>query len=323
MLFWQKGLMALCCFCLLPSSLFADTEDKVIKKTDEQEFSWWQAAHQSASKTVAIWSSGIDTALSGKASSTPDDSQVKIRFGPIINEDSVSGFFDFKARLKLPNTQDRLRLVIESDGDSLLQENVLRESSESGDVVDSALGSRVSAAVRYIKTQWGAEFDAGILVDFPLDPFFRFRFRQGNEDAEEWRWWQQEEAFAYYSKGVGARYSLGVSHQVNATFGYGSDLGVTWLDGDGLLYSRENFFVQHMVDEQNRFRYQLSFLQSGASKLQADSFLYYVEYEHLLHKNWLIGKVKPQMTYEADKDYRAEPSLTLSLEILLGHRYLH
>ncbi|MEO9654289.1 hypothetical protein [Marinomonas sp.] len=291
--------------------------------SDNTSMSWWQSSHQAASTRVAAWSEGIDEYLSGQEQKLPSDSYVRLRMGPIINDrGEYSGFFDFKARLKLPNTQDRLRLVIESDGDTISQDNVRGESTENIGVLDSALDSNVSAVLRYIKEEWRADFDAGIKVDFPLNPFVRFRLFQG-ERYSSWEWRQLEEVFAYYDEGAGARYQVGATYFSTPNVLLGANLGTTWLDSESTLYVREDFYLHHQLDEKNRLNYQLSFLQEGESKVSSDSVLYFLEYHHKLYKNWLIGRVKPQMTYEADEDYRAVLSLTLSMEILLGQKYLH
>ncbi|MCW4630136.1 MULTISPECIES: hypothetical protein [Marinomonas] len=254
--------------------------------------------------------------------SQQSDSNVQIRFGSVFNEDKSTGFFDFRTRLKLPNTQDRLRLIVESEPDSLAPESLRGESSQQNTLIDSALKSSVSAAVRYIEDDIGLDVDAGIRVDFPLDPFLRLRLKQG-EVVDQWEWWQKQEAFAYYSKGIGARYGIGLGYVVTPTLDLGTDFGITWLDKEGLFYARENFFVQHQLDDSNRLRYQVSFLQSGEHELEPDSVLYNLQYERLLYKDWLIGQVIPQITHEADEDYEGKLSLTLSLAILLGPKYLH
>ena len=251
----------------------------------------------------------------------PSDSYLEVRFGSVLSGSDRSGFFDFRTRLKLPNTQDRLRLVVESEPDSLAPESLRGESSQQKGVVNSALKSNVSAAVRYIKDDIGLDVDAGIRVDFPLDPFLRLRLKQG-EVTDQWSWWQNQEAFAYYSKGIGARYGVGLGYAVSPTLNFGSDFGVTWLDKEGLFYVRENFSIQHRLDDKNRLGYQLSFLQSGDNSIGSDSFLYNVQYERLLYKDWLIGQIIPQFTHEADDGYDGTFSLTLSLAILLGPEYL-
>lgn len=300
----------------------AEKADIESQAQNDSDFPWWQDTHRSVSTTIGEWAGNIDEYFSGHSNAFSSDSYANIRFGPILKEDSYSGFFDLKAKLKLPNTQDRLRLVIEANGDSLVPENEQGESSEQSNIVNSALDSNFSAAIRYIKNDIGADLDAGILVDFPLDPFLRLRFQQGDKKTH-WEWWQKQEMFAYYSEGIGARYSVGFGYNQSALLDYRTDFGITWLDKDGLFYARENFFIRHNINEKNTMLYQLSFLQSGENDLQKDSFLYNVLYEHLLYKSWLIGQVKPQFTHDIENDYDGEFSLTLSLSILLGPQYLH
>lgn len=316
-------LVACCPFYLLAAQEVTKAAEVAdVQASDEPENSWWFSSHETVSKTIGNWSTNIDSFLSGEQSQQRNDSFVEVRFGSVLEKDESSGFFDFSAKLRLPNTQDRLRLVVESESDSLAPESLRGESSQQDSVVSSALKTSISAAVRYIEEDIGLDVDAGIKVDFPLDPFLRFRLKQG-EVIGSFEWWQKQEAFAYYSKGVGARYGVGVGYATSPTLNFGMDFGTTWLDKEGLFYVRENFSIQHRVNDKNRLGYQLSFLQSGEHNIKPDSYLYNVQYERLLYKDWLIGQIKPQMTHEVEDDYAGVFSLTLSLAILLGPEYLH
>lgn len=296
------------------SEAFAQNEIKDIP--------WWQTTHSNVSKTIGSWSNSMDAFLSGKPSSSDSESHIQIRFGSILGEDSTTGFFDLRGQWELPNTKDRLHLVIESNGDSLAPENVRNESSEQDSVIRSALESSLSAAIRFARSDLGANLDAGILVDFPLDPFVRLRFAQGESQAR-FQWWQKQEAFAYYSQGIGVRYVLGMDFKQTQSVNYGADFSLVWLGVEDLFYARENLFLHHVINERNRLSYQLSFLQSGENQLSSDSILYNLQYERFLYKDWLIGQIKPQFTHEEEDDYKSEFSLTLSLAILLGPEYLN
>jgi len=296
------------------------------QEVDGIELPWWQDTHQVMSRTIGSWSNNMDSFLSGKPNLGASESQLQIRLGSIFNEDinkeNTTGFFELDAQLKLPNTQDRLRLVIESDGESLTPEAVRNESSEDGNVISSAFQSSFSTAVRFVKADLGADFDLGVLVDFPFNPFARLRFKQGKEYSQ-WQWWQKQEAFAYYSEGIGFRYGLGVGHKITKKINYGADFSAVWLDQEGLFYTRENFFLHHVINDKNQLSYQLSFLQSGDSSIEADTVLYNVQYERFIYQDWLIGQIKPQFTHESENDFEGEFSLILSMAILLGPEYLH
>lgn len=333
---WKRVHSAMFCFSVLCSSLACandainNTTSLAADKTEqdnEEERSWWQDTHHVMSRTIGGWSNNMDAFLSGRPSLGASESQIQMRFGSIFNEggiteENTTGFFNLNAQLKLPNTQDRLRLVIESDGNALTPENVRGESTEGDSVISSAFQSSFSTAVRFVKSDLGADFDLGVLIDFPFDPFMRLRFSQGHEYSN-WQWWQKQEAFAYYSDGIGARYGIGASHQVTENLNYGADFSTVWLDQDGLFYTRENFFLHHVINEKNQFSYQLSFFQSGEHSVEPDTVLYNLQYERFIYQDWLIGQIKPQFTHESENDFEGEFSLTLSMAILLGPEYLH
>ncbi|WP_187424906.1 hypothetical protein [Marinomonas sp. IMCC 4694] len=327
----QWGVVCVLACCSLPVLAAPDTVSAQGLREEQRDLitddaSWWLTSHEDMSKTIGSWATNIDVFLSGESSSPPPErylnSRFNVRFGSVLGDGARASFFDFNAQLKLPNTQDRLRLVIESEASSLAPESLQGESQQQQGVVDSALQSSITTAVRYIKEDLGLDVDAGVRVNFPLDPFLRLRFKQ-EEEQGPWHWRQNQEVFAYYSKGVGARYGVGLSYTARPNLNYSTDFGVTWLDKEGLFYGRENLIIQHRLDDKNRLAYQLSFLQSGAYSLEPDSFLYNIQYERLLYKKWLIGQVKPQYTHDAEDDYAGKFSLTLSLVILLGPEYVN
>ncbi|ASA56354.1 hypothetical protein [Vibrio gazogenes] len=322
---FEKGLIVFLTSVYSPF-LFASGNAIDLKNDGTSGLAWWQSAHESASEGVESWARGIDSFLSGKEASEPNESDVSLRGGTIIKGGHTAGFYDVGATFHLPDTRNQLDLVFEGYADSLNQyfdssdENALNESSQWDKVADSALRTHATAAVRYAQQYWGMEF--GVLVSLPLDPFVQFRFPQ-RYTTESWEIAQETGLFAYYSKGAGARYRLAANNFAHETFQYGADFELTVVDQTERLYSRENFFVNQKLNEKSSIGYNISLLQSGRSKLKPASFLYYVEYTRVLHKNWLIGAVKPQVTDDAGNGYRPEYSLTLSLTILLGHHYLH
>ncbi|TDO97602.1 hypothetical protein [Marinomonas balearica] len=316
--FNQKARLYVTVLC---ASLFACTTFAVEGAEDvHAEDAFWLSTHESVSQTIGQWSNGLDAFFSGHENRAQNQSYVSLRFGPIIGEESSTGFFDFQTRLRLPNTKDRLKLVIESDADTLTQANQTGESSQNSSVTDSAVDTQISAAIRYVKREWNADIDAGVLVDFPLDPFVRMRFRQSGQIGR-FDWSQNQSVFSYYSKGEGASYRFGISTPFIGSTRTGFDLGASWLRKD-TTYFRQDMYVNQSLNETAKMRYQLSFLQSGDQSPSLDSYLYFVEYQTLLYENWLIGRVKPQITHSESDDFNASASLTLSLEVLLGEEYL-
>ncbi|SBS36182.1 hypothetical protein MAQ5080_03381 [Marinomonas aquimarina] len=295
--------------------------DTVVAPSDQPEPGWWQSTHQNMSNTVGEWSNNLDTFFSGKRHDSVSESVVSMTFGSIVeSEDGVSGFFNLDARLHLPNTENRLDLIIESDADELTQDNRLFDNEPGQSLLQSAQNTRFATMLRYFKEEWNANIDMGLLVEMPVDPFVRITFKQ-DMALGKWGIRQEESIFSYYTLGYGARYGIEALRQLSPNYQFGADFGVTYLEVEADTFWRENLFLNQRLSDKSKLRYQFSYLQEGSTP-RAESFLYFVEYQRLLHDNWLIGQLKPQMTYERENDYQSEFSLTASLEVLLGPGFL-
>ncbi|WP_417553754.1 hypothetical protein [Marinomonas fungiae] len=295
--------------------------ESVAATSETSDKAWWLSTHESISHTVGEWSNGLDEFFSGQRHDSVSDSVVSMRFGSIIEgNDGVSGFFNLDARLHLPNTENRLDLIIESDADELTQDNRLYDNAPGQTILQSAQNTRFATMLRYFKEEWNANIDMGLLVEMPVDPFVRITF---NQDMALGKWGirQEESLFSYYTLGYGARYGVKALRQLSPDYQFGADFGVTYLEVEAETFWRENIFLNQRVSDKSKLRYQFSYLQEGGVP-HAESFLYFVEYQRLLYDNWLIGQLKPQMTYERENEYKSEFSLTASLEVLLGPNFL-
>ncbi|MFT2111800.1 hypothetical protein [Marinomonas sp. 2405UD68-3] len=312
----SRSLLSACVLSLFcPNVSFADD----ITYTEEDE--WWALSHKNASQTVSEWSNGLDAFFSGESSTLPSQSFVSVQLGGVFSDTgNASPFLGLHMGIRLPNTKNRLRLVIDSDANELTENNKVQEASSSS-FQEEAVSETFSAAIRYVKEEWNANFDAGILIDFPLDPFVKVRFTQDYQ-ASDWSFLFRESVFSYYSQGFGASFSLEATTSLSDGVIFGVSVGSTWLNRDEEYYYRENLFLNHAIDEKSKVRYQFSVLQSGDPAPKLDTYLYLVNYKKILYGNWLIGQVTPQITHELDNDFDAEFSFTLSLEILLGEDYL-
>ncbi|WP_191601441.1 hypothetical protein [Marinomonas algicola] len=318
-----KTFSALTCVSLYVLALFAFISMPAWSADVEgvNELEWWAVSHKNASQTVSKWSNGLDAFFSGESSTLPNQSFVSLEMGGVFTDTGNSSpFLGLHMGVRLPNTKDRLRLVIDSDANELTENNKIQEATSST-FEKEALGETFSAAIRYVKTEWNANFDAGILVDFPLDPFVRVRFTQDRRYSS-WSIRLRESIFSYYSQGFGISFTSEATTPLTNNLVFGTSFGSTWLNREETYYYRENVFLNHSINDHNKIRYQFSVLQSGDPAPDLDTYLYSINYKRVLYRNWLIGQVTPQMTHESDNDFDPEFSLTLSLEILLGEDYL-
>lgn len=281
---------------------------------------WWSVTQNQASRYVSRWANGLDAFFSGESQGRINQSFVSVRSGVVLGKDQASPFFDLQTGIKLPNTADRLRLVIESDGDQLTTDNQQQQPA-SQDLNEVAANTSLAAALRVVKEEWNADLDVGVLVDFPLDPYVRTRFAQ-DEQLGGWRFSQRESVFSYYSKGFGIQLGAGAAHSISEFHEFGINLSGTWLKQGDDYFFRQDVFVNSSLSDRLKLRTQFSVLESEYPDPQVDSYLYLVRVERLLYQNWLIGQMTPQVTHSDENDFNPSFSLTLSLQALLGEEYL-
>ena len=310
-----------CMFLFFGVAMHASADELQDSISVENEPVWWNSTHEVMSEKVGTWSKGLDVFFSGQRHDKINESFVSMRVGSILEEeDGVSGFFNLDAKIDLPSTENRLDLIIESDADELTQDNQVNDNKTGENVLQSASGTSFATMLRYVADELNADIDLGVLVEMPFDPFVRMKVKQTWQTGQ-WFWRQQESLFLYYTLGNGARYNIEATRPLGENHAIGAEFGVTYLELESDTYWRENVYWTQRLSDKSSIRYQLSYLQAGA-KAHADSFLYFVEYQKTLHKNWLIGAVKPQMTYEDDNDFEGELSVSLSLEVLFGPSFL-
>lgn len=313
-------LLIFCAVFLTAPIVFAE-ENVDLEQSSDEGF-WWLSTHAQMSQTVNNWSNGLDTFLSGEKSiGASNQSFVSLQLGTVITESgTVSPFFGFLTRIRLPNTKDRLRLIIESDADQVTANNQTQEST-SNNIEKETLNESFSAAIRFVKQEWNANIDAGVLIDFPLDPFAKIRFAQ-RDRFSEWRFEQTEQIFSYYSQGFGANYAMNLERSLDDRFSMGMNANASWLKRDDELFYREDFYLNQSLVNRRSLRYQFSVLQSGNPDPHLDSFLYFIRYQQPLYKNWLIGKVTPQFTHTNEANFAGVFSISLAIEMLFGEEYL-
>ena len=144
--------------------------------------------------------------------------------------------FDYilNAKIELPNTQDRFRLLIESRPENDLREPLspgARRSTESADVSPQVSDtSQLSAFLQFItqeKGKWFIKADGGVQVDFPPDPFTRLRF-QRSFSFGSWRLTGEETFFWLQSLGAGASTQIDLEMHLDNCMLFRGSTQVVW-----------------------------------------------------------------------------------------------
>ena len=228
-----------------------------------------------------------------------------------------------RVRLNLPRTEERLKLLVDRDIENLAKPTAQRETEIEAGVAEPDdnpyLALRAVAAKRL---GIGLTADAGVrLRRAEPDPFVRMRaervftWSEWTIPLSETLLWRESDQLSAATE-LAFLYPLTQRHALalisNATYRRpleGFDLGQTaslvWRKSERSLLATELVVIGHTVPE-----------------TEVTAFSAALRYRRLLHRDWLVLELRPQLTYPRDKDFRAVPSFTLQLEAWFGSNYV-
>ena len=225
--------------------------------------------------------------------------------------DPVDYRFGLSVKLVLPNTNERLNLLLESDED---------EDNREADPIESLENPEYTAALRFIldeTEEWKTNIDAGVRWGIPPDPFIRLRARRYVYLSEwEMRFTQQ---FYYRTQdGWGEETQIRFDHPINVEKLFRVEakaeyqLNQDYLD---LSYSAGLF---HQFSRHSALAY--TFGASGDTQQHATFYQYSarVRSRQSLYQDWVFAEVAQELVWERDKDYETTPVIMFRIEALIG-----
>ncbi len=277
---------------------------------------WYDKAHDllsSSAQDSALW---FDDFFGPSEEADQASSHFRLRLQQRVFEREPN---EFKARVSasyyLPNTEKRLKLLVESDPDSELTE-VRDESSEEAD-------SGFRAALRWTPLDyraWDLSFDLGITLDSGLDPFARTRARYYHslDDRTVVKLSQElkveaQDGWSETSRVTVERIHSASGYRLHGRAKYGEET-------EGLEWSTTLVRAERL----NAVSALATFLTiSGRTRDEEEQSEIYrlgANYRRNFLRSWLYYEVEPQLTWPRKYDYATNLELRLTLEVQFGQR---
>jgi len=235
--------------------------------------------------------------------------------------------FDGKFRVKVdfPQLEEKVNLVIESDDDRDAEEEYNRITT-GADVNDELDDNEITAAVQFVLQQrkkWTLSVRPGLKLSDPVQTFIKLRFRRNEPVGEKWlaRGTLQ---FAYYNDiGLENDWHLDLERAIGNDNIFRSASTVHWQEdvpGNHLL--TQVFLLTHRIDHRQSLAFEIGNTSETRPNLRDLSYFSSLRYRRNIHKGWLFFELKPQVIYRRETNYQDEPALVVTLEALLGAKYL-
>lgn len=226
--------------------------------------------------------------------------------------DPVDYKFGLSMKIVLPNTNEKLNLLLDSEED----EDAVRES----DPVESVENVSYNTALRYIineSERWKTNLDVGIRWGVPPDPFIRYRARR-YAYLSEWELRATESLFYFTQDGWGEETSLRMDYPLNVEKLFRINAKARYMVNDEYFKLSYNAGLYHELTRTTALAYVAG--ASGDSEQDTTFYSYYAgfRFRRLVYSNWVYAELAPQVIWDRDKDYETTPVLMFRIESVIA-----
>ena len=221
-----------------------------------------------------------------------------------------------RAKVRLPNTEKKLHLMIESDPDKNANTDTNRSTVAQN--TSRTAPTSYAAGVRYEKVEeerWHYSSDVGLQFQgLHTTPFVRGRVSYA-QPVDDWRLKASETLFWFYTIGPGETSQFEMEHDLDETRLFRSTSTATWMHETQNMDLRQDFSLFHTMGDRTALLYQASASATTQPRQVVDTVLLLV-YRYRLHRKWMFFEVSPQLHFPKDRGYHGSPALLLRLEML-------
>lgn len=239
-------------------------------------------------------------------------SRAKIRMSTRqVSGDTLEYKFGVSVKLDLPHTNDRLKLLIESEEEEdAVQQNFL----------ESVDNTNYSTALRFLikeRAAWRTDFDVGIRGGLPPNPFTRFRARR-YAYLSAWEVRATQTLYYFRDDGWGEDTELRLDYPLNTEKVFRVNARARYLLDNQYFDLNYDLALYHELSPKAVLAYNAG--ASGDSEQGATFYSYYagVRYRRQVYSDWMFFEIAPQFEWHRDTDYRTRPVLMLRLESLIS-----
>ncbi len=224
-----------------------------------------------------------------------------------------------RMKLKLPITEWRLRLLVETDPENNLTDEPITSPPVTNRKV--SVPSTLALAVRYEKKEdvrWYFNTDVGIkfrgIAKAP-NPFVRARSSY-TAPIGQWRLKASESVYWFNTTGLGETTLLDLDRIVSAQFLFRATSSAIWLYDTQNFSLRQNMTLFHTLSDRSALSYQASVIGASEPQLRVTDYVLQLFYRYRMNREWLFFEFNPQLHFPREQNYNSSPTLNVRLEML-------
>ena len=276
--------------------------------------------HDSVARWIKTTSRNLDGFISRSTPESENTSYLRLRY-TYDWEEAQSNEHDFSVRfrLDLPTTEERLRLIIESEPEeargTLAEQGTGRVPDDQVSSSDTILGlSRLSG--RDKRERWDFRTGAGIRLRLPLDPYVRLTAERLWQLGDgPWQLSSDNRASWFNNSGYSARSRWDIGRPVSDTKHFRMVTTVQWQEDEDTLEFAESIELHHQLSKRGQMRYAAVMIGSSLSNPRINDYYLQAYYRRNIHRDRLFLDLIPELHFPRRANFDPRWAFSVRLEL--------
>lgn len=293
-------------------------ENKPDKNNIEKPFfSFLESTHQSISSGVELMARNIDEYFTENGDIYDSSgSYLRLRQNIISREGGiVETTTDTRFKLRLPNTQKKLKLFFETSSEK--EPEYISSQIENTPTAEIKDGDSILGLQADTRDKYGFKFKptVGVRLGSNADIFVKFRFRKEKEFTK-WNLKWHETLQWYDSIGWGVDSYFELNKKIHDDVLFRSSTFARWTNEEDQFDLSQVFSLYHVFNKKKAISYYAGAYGVSEPVVYATQYLLGANYRQNIYKDYLFIEIEPQIRYQKINEFHAEHSLTFRLEVL-------
>lgn len=228
-------------------------------------------------------------------------------------EDELFFLSSFRLRLVLPRLQNRLQFIVDDDLE-------VEETESAEEIADAARESKLDAAFRFLFSEDARHrlsFDAGVRGIDPVQGFGRMRGRV-IVPFEHWELRLTERIAWLTADGFEQTTEMRWTRPLPQRWWFRSTTQLQWEQEQSGVMPRQYFQVGRALSFNRAYRFGMAGAWPEVPHTREAVYSADFTFRQQLRKRWLFLEVVPAVDFRQERNYRANPGISVRLELILG-----
>jgi len=296
--------------------------DSSTEPSPEQKQGRVDSAHEKVSAKVASSAAWLDSFFDNERVVQEENKSTLRLISAISKEkdESIEYNTQFRLKLILPRTNERLKLIISGNGENELDldntpQDDIRQDFENRDEQNISLSlwySFLSTPKRNLNVHVGLRLRSASPVVY-AGPRYRQLFKYKLWDIrfiETIRW--------YTDEGWESKTSLDFERAVFKKCLFRNNIQGSWFEGKNGYFYNINFFVYHPLSFRRALVYEWTNSFETRPAHQLTEIALRVRYRQKIWRDWLFVEIAPQVSFSKEKDFDTIPGIFVRFEAIFG-----